>query len=74
MKEPSENDRVVSVLGAAAVFLVAAFLAFFSVFIAENVSIWVRLGLVCLACFIGWFLFFASPKTRVVLMRWFPWM
>ena len=74
MTEPSEKERVVATLGAAVVFLVAAFLAFFSVFIADNLSIWARIGFVGLACFLGWLAFLASPKTRVALMRWFPWM
>jgi hypothetical protein len=72
MNEPERQKERSAFVFTAVVFVILAPLAFLTAFVFEGPSIWVRIGFGVAACFFGWLLFLASPRTRVLVLRWCP--
>lgn len=76
-KEPTEealeSERGVATMGALLAFGIALALTFLALFVFEAIPVWIRVLLSAATCFFGWLLFFASSRTRVAILRWFPW-
>jgi hypothetical protein len=73
MNEPEQFERGTSTVGAVILFCICVVLAFLTLFVLEGVPLWVGVASAAAALFFGWLLMFASSKTRVMFMRWFPW-
>jgi hypothetical protein len=72
-EESLESERVIGILGVLLAFLLSTALAVFVIVVADGVRLWIRAGIVVLACFFGWLLFFAPSKVRTLFIRWIPW-
>ena len=70
IEAPTASERGVSIVAAGIGWIISLSSAIYTVAVADDVALWIRVAFVVAAAFFTWLLWFATTKVRVAIVRW----